>query len=141
MNSGLTYGPTYDLTGSKFQNFCIFILMSRYLLFFILSMFLFSCKKKNSIASLRETHWNLFYRNNNTFTFYALSEIYFKANDSVENERNFDTLRGAWTQSEDNMAIYFDNGDEYTGKLITNDSLAGTLTASGNHGDWYAKKQ
>src|SRR4051812_24846354 len=94
--------------------------------FIFIAVVLISCKKENNAAttSLRETHWNLFYKNNNTFTFFAQSEIYFKSNDSAENDRNFDTIRGSWSQSNASVNIHFNNGDAYTGKVITSDSIS-----------------
>ena len=104
----------------------------------------FSCKKKsddNNLSVLNETHWKLYYKNNNTFSFYAASEIYFKENKSIDNYRNFDTLYGEWSENSNIVIIDFNNGDSYSGTLITNDSISGTLTATGSNGVWYATKK
>lgn len=105
---------------------------------------LFSCKKNcdnNSPNSLSETKWNLYFKNNNTFDFFAESDLYFKENKTIENYRNFDTVYGNWVANENTLTINFNNGDKYIGTLITNDSISGTLTAAGNNGVWYATKK
>lgn len=100
-----------------------------------------SCKKCNDdTIGLTGSRWNLFFKNNSTFTFYAEAELNFKTNSSVENYRNFDTLTGNWLLENNTISIAFNNGDQYNGILITSDSISGTLTASGNNGFWYATK-
>ena len=110
---------------------------------FSLSLLLFSCKKKCTYipVSLSETHWDLYFKNNSSFTFYATSLLYFKANDSIYNYRNFDTVSGTWNVNQDIVYIDFVNGDKYSGNIISDDSINGTLTASGNSGVWYAEKK
>ena len=111
---------------------------------FILSLLLafFSCKKNedNNAATiaLSETHWNLHYKYNNTFNFFAVSNLYFKQNNTIDNYRNFDTISGAWSAIKDSVTLNFSNGEKYTGTAITDDSISGTLTAIGNTGVWYA---
>lgn len=118
------------------------VMKKAFILFLTLSIF--SCKKGciegEQAFQLNETKWDLFFKNNNTFSFYAKSEIYFKENKTIENYRNFDTIYGTWTSTENNLSINFNNGDKYIGSLITSDSISGTLTSAGNNGVWYATK-
>ena len=116
----------------------------KYVIIVSISMFFFSCKKCKdnfSVVSLPETKWDLYYKNNSTFTFYAKSLIYFKENKSIDNYRNFDTVTGNWEVNENIVSINFDSGDKYSGEVFTDDSISGTLTASGYNGVWYAKKR
>ncbi len=118
--------------------------MPRFSLFLtiVVASLLFSCKKNcHSVISLQETHWDLYFKNNSSFNFYATSDLYFKADKTAENYRNFDTVLGNWSQDNSAVSISFNTGDQYTGTIITNDSISGTLTASGNDGVWYAKKR
>jgi hypothetical protein len=105
----------------------------------------FSCKKKcadhTSTISLNETRWNLHYKNNTTFNFYAESELYFKQNQTVYNYRNFDTIAGNWNANARTVTLNFNNGDQFSGTAITSDSISGTLTAAGNNGVWYATRK
>lgn len=105
-------------------------------------LIVFSCKK-NCVdkAQLNETHWNLYFKNNNTFNFYAEAELYFKEDKSAINYRNFDTIYGDWITKENTVTINFKSGEKYTGNIITNDSISGTLTTAGNSGIWYATKK
>jgi hypothetical protein len=106
------------------------------------SLLLFSCKKCDPVAaSLNNTQWTLHYKNNSSFTFFAVSNLRFGGDASVLNYRNFDTVAGVWTQSEKVVSIQFDNGDAYSGSLVTDDSLSGTLTASASSGVWHAVKK
>ncbi len=113
-----------------------------FILFFVLITF--SCiKHQNDNAasiSLSETYWKLYYKNNTSFDFYAKSNLYFKQNNLVDNSRNFDTIPGTWSVNTNKVSINFNNGDKYTGTAITNDSMVGTLSASGNNGVWYATR-
>jgi hypothetical protein len=106
---------------------------------------LFSCKKHNddntSSIILNDTRWNLHYKNNNTFSFFAESELFFKQNKNIDNYRNFDTISGNWSATNNTITINFNNGDKYTGTAISNDSISGTLTASGSNGTWYAVRK
>ncbi|MFN8238543.1 MAG: hypothetical protein U0T77_10270 [Chitinophagales bacterium] len=116
----------------------------RYLLFIFCTILLLSAckKKKTTVADFTGTHWRLHFKNNPTFSFFAESELFFKDATNVDNYRNFDTLYGTWAVDDDNnLSVKFDNGDLYTGTLITDDSLSGTLKASGNNGVWNARKQ
>ena len=103
----------------------------------------FSCKKNcdSNANELNETHWNLYFKNNQTFNFYAESELYFIENKTIENYRNFYTIYGNWIVSGNTLSINFNNGDKYLGSLFTNDSISGTLTTVGNNGVWYATKK
>lgn len=111
-----------------------------FILFFL--FMIFSCKKnndgQNTSFSLSETNWKLYYKQNTTFNFYALSKLYFKQNNTVDNYRNFDTISGTWTLNTKEVYFNLDNGDKFKGTAITNDSISGTLIASGNNGVWYA---
>ncbi|HRH57844.1 MAG TPA: hypothetical protein PLS10_09335 [Chitinophagales bacterium] len=112
-----------------------------FIIFVILSVL--SCKKKTEDItglSLGETNWNLHFKNNNTFSFFAISHLYFKENKDVYNYRSADTISGKWKSSGSSVTITFNNGDIYNGSAVTSDSLTGTLTASGNNGVWYATK-
>lgn len=110
---------------------------------FILFLSIFiSCKKcKENSISLTNSRWDLFFKNNSTFTFYAESELYFITSNSVLNYRNFDTLSGNWILDNNKLSIEFNNDDQYTSDYISQDSLSGTLKASGNNGVWYAKRK
>lgn len=102
-----------------------------------------SCKKEtpdNGLA-FSNTNWNLYFKHNSSFTFYAQSRLAFDANKGVTNFRFSDTLTGDWTSMGNAVTINFSNGDTYKGTAITADSLSGTLTASGSEGVWYATKQ
>lgn len=107
------------------------------------SLFLFSCKKCKhpAVSSLRETQWDLYFKNNSSFTFYAHSTLYFRGDDSIFNYRNFDTVSGTWNENSNHVSIDFNNGDRYSGTILSTDSISGTLSASGNQGIWYAKKK
>lgn len=115
----------------------------KYLFPIALSVFLLSCRKcKHApVLSLQDSSWQLHFKNNSTFTFYAEAMLYFRADDSVFDYRNFDTLKGRWRQDQNQVYMNFNNGDAYSGTIQTADSLSGTLTASGNNGDWYALKK
>ena len=115
----------------------------RKLYFLSLILMFFSCKKNcdNNANELNETHWNLYFKNNQTFNFFAESDLYFKENKSIENYRNFDTVYGSWNTSGNTLNINFNSGDKYVGSLITKDSISGTLTTAGNNGVWYATKK
>lgn len=112
-----------------------------------ISVFIFcaiACKKHTQEPSglpLGETNWNLHFKNNNTFTFFAESHLYFKSSKDVENFRSVDTIAGTWKSAGHEVTITFNNGDIYTGTAITSDSISGTLSASGNNGVWYAIKR
>ena len=109
--------------------------------FLILSVL--SCKKKtDDVAGLAlgETNWNLYFKNNSTFSFFAESHLYFKENKDVINYRSADTVSGKWKSIGSSVKITFDNGDIYNGSAVNSDSISGTLTASGNSGIWYATK-
>ena len=113
-----------------------------FILFLVLSIF--SCKKKaedDNGLPLGETNWNLHFKNNSTFSFYAESKLYFLIDSSVKNYRSADTISGTWKSKANTVTISFNNGDIYTGSAITADSIYGTLTASGNNGVWYATKR
>ena len=113
-----------------------------FFIFMILSVL--SCKKKTQDdigLPLGETNWALHFKNNSTFTYFAESYLYFKANKEVNNYRNADTVSGTWKSVSKNVTITFNNGDIYNGTAVTAESIAGTLTASGNNGTWYAIKQ
>lgn len=111
------------------------------ILFVVIS--LFSCKKESIETGypLGGSSWTLYFKNNPTFTFYAESQLYFAADNKVINNRNADTLTGFWETKNNAVTIQFDNDDVYLGTIFTNDSIAGTLTASGNNGNWYAIRQ
>jgi hypothetical protein len=114
----------------------------KYLVLLLLATSILSCKKKcASTISLADTQWDLYFKNNNTFNFFAKSLVRFNKNDSAYNYRNFDTIAGTWKQNNAFMEIDFANGDVYTGIIATSDSISGTLTASGNNGVWYAIKE
>ena len=109
-----------------------------YLLFVAASIF--SCKKND--INLSETRWTLYYKHNPTFNFYAKSDIYFKNENLVENDRNFDTLTGTWFADKKKLNIYFTNDDRYEGTIVNSDSMTGTLLLPhGDHGVWYAKRK
>ncbi len=113
-----------------------------FILFLVLACF--SCNKnvqEDLGLPLGETKWNLYFKNNSTFSFFAQSQLHFNSNKSVKNYRNFDSLTGTWKSKTDIVTINFDNGDIYNGTAITIDSISGILTASGNNGIWYAIKQ
>ncbi len=117
--------------------------MQRIFIFF-LAIGLFSCKKKTEVNNgfpLAETNWSLHFKNNSTFTFYAQSQLSFYADSSVKNYRSSDTISGRWRTKSNAVSINFANGDVYTGTVITDDSLSGILSASGNSGDWYATRR
>jgi len=99
-----------------------------------------SCKKekKENGLLLSNSSWNLYFKHNSTFNFYAQSHLYFDSDKKVTNFRNADTLHGEWESKGNNLSIIFNNGDKYNGNAITPDSLSGTLIASGNNGVWYA---
>lgn len=110
-----------------------------FILFLVIGIF--SCKKKADVVNgypLSGTNWNLHFRNSPIFSFYAQSALSFNSDSSVQNFRSSDTVSGKWKTKSNDVTINFNNGDIYTGTVITDDSLAGTLTASGNNGDWYA---
>lgn len=111
------------------------------LLFCIIAIATISCKKKKNEEtsfSLKNTNWQLYYKSNNTFNFFALSHLSFKADYSVINYRNSDTLSGTWELDNSAVSVYYRNGDVYKGTLITTDSMSGTFTAFGSNGIWYA---
>lgn len=113
----------------------------RNLFILICILSIISCKKNknNNLAfTLNETNWNLFFKTNTTFDFYAKSSLYFRQDNTVDNYRNFDTLSSTWTLDANTVAFNFSNGEKYIGTVITIDSIAGTLTSSGNNGVWYA---
>lgn len=110
----------------------------------LLLLSVFSCKKKtdnNTGFPFGGTNWNLHFKNNPTFSFFAESELYFDSDTSVQNYRNVDTVSGSWKSTPTTVTIDFYNGDVYNGTVITNDSISGTLSASGNSGVWYATRR
>lgn len=112
--------------------------MKNILLLIIVST-LFSCKKD---INLSETHWTVYFKHNSTFNYYAVSEFYFKNNDSVYNYRNFDTIKGRWILNNKKLNIDFLNDDKYEGNVVSSDSISGALLLpSGDHGVWYAKRK
>ncbi len=120
-----------------------FVYLSMRLLFMsIILLSLISCKKETTTTgiSLSNTNWELHFKNNSTFSFYAQSRLIFDENNHVNNFRFSDTLTGVWNSEGNSVILQFSNGDIYKGKAITVDSLSGTLTASGNSGIWYAIK-
>lgn len=103
-----------------------------------------SCKKESADdtgLALGETNWELHFKNNSSFTFFAVSQLYFKANRDVDNYRSADSVSGTWKSKSNTVIISFDNGDVYTGTAITPDSISGALSASGNNGIWYALRR
>lgn len=113
------------------------------LFFTFLILSVLSCKKKTEDDNglpLGETSWNLHFKNNSTFSFFAESNLYFKENKDVYNYRSADTISGTWKSTGNSVIITFDNGDIYNGAAVTSDSITGTLSASGNNGIWYATK-
>ncbi|HOY41208.1 MAG TPA: hypothetical protein PK546_06260 [Chitinophagales bacterium] len=115
------------------------------LLFSLVIFINISCKKGciegEQGLPLENTNWNLYFKNNSTFTFFAESQLYFNANKEVVNYRSADTINGNWESSNSDVTLTFSNGDIYNGTAITSDSISGTLTASGNNGIWYATKR
>ena len=114
--------------------------------FFFLLIILgaFSCKKNtddNTGFPFSGTNWNLYFKNNNTFTFFAESELYFTSDTTVQNYRSSDTVSGRLKSTPTTVTINFEDGDVYNGTIITNDSISGTLSASGNSGVWYATRR
>ena len=102
-----------------------------------------ACKKEKNATgiSLSNTNWELHFKNNSTFSFYAQSRLVFDGNNHVNNFRFSDTPSGTWNAVGDAVTLQFTNGDTYNGKAITADSLSGTLTAYGSSGLWYAIKK
>ncbi len=112
------------------------------------SIVILSCEKNNSNNTtvinqypLSGTNWDLYYKSNSTFTFYALSKIDFKSDSTCLNYRNFDTLVGTWRQNNASLNISFSNGDKYNGTFYSIDSITGTTVVTGNNGLWYANKK
>lgn len=115
----------------------------RVLVISLLLLAMASCKKEKASQglALNNTNWELHFKNNSTFSFYAQSRLIFDENKRVSNFRFSDTLVGAWISEENTVTLQFTNGDTYKGKAITSDSLSGTLTAYGSSGVWYAIKK
>ncbi len=123
---------------------CNFVYLSMRVLFIsVIILSLISCKKEKNAKgiSLSNTNWELHFKNNSTFSFYAQSRLVFDGNNHVNNFRFSDTLSGTWNAVGDAVTLQFTNGDTYNGKAITADSLSGTLTAYGSSGLWYAIKK
>ncbi len=112
------------------------------ILLLISSVILFSCKKKNTLdgVNFNNTHWNLFYKNGPTFTFYAKTHLFLKDNLDFENYGNVDTTYGTW-RTDDHLYLKFNNGAYYTSDFISSDSLNGTIFVNGIYGDWYATRR
>lgn len=102
--------------------------------------FLASCKEENEEADfpLGETNWQLYFKHNNTFSFFAESVLSFSDNNTVLNYRNADTVSGIWNTKGKTLTINFEDGDVYLGNIILDDSISGILSASNNNGIWYA---
>jgi uncharacterized protein (DUF2147 family) len=108
-----------------------------------LALSLFSCKKKSIETgyALGETNWTLYFKNNSSFSFYAVSQLSFYTDYKVKNFRSADTILGTWKTKNNAVSINFESGDVYTGTIFSDDSISGSLTASGSNGDWYAIRQ
>src|SRR4051812_15374352 len=114
------------------------------ILFFSILLLLFSCKKKcdnMNVISLSETNWDLYFKNNPAFTFFAKTHLYLKQDSTFDNYEAFDSTYGKWSQNNTDIKFNFDNGARYSGSIITADSLSGTLTVAGSNGVWYALKK
>ncbi|HNM31641.1 MAG TPA: hypothetical protein PKM51_02730 [Chitinophagales bacterium] len=114
----------------------------RVLVISLLLLAMAACKKEKASQglALNNTNWELHFKNNPSFSFFAKSQLVFDGNKRVSNFRFSDTLVGTWNTEGNAVTLQFTNGDTYKGKAITADSLSGTLTASGNSGVWYAIK-
>lgn len=109
---------------------------------FILCLGLLSCKKKHTVngVNFSETHWDLYFKNGPTFSFYGKTHLYLKSNLSLLNYGLTDTTSGTW-RTDDNLHLKLDNGADYTSTYIAPDSLRGILFVNGVNGDWYAKRR
>lgn len=118
--------------------------MKKYPILLLFTVSFFSCKKncaKINDENISETHWDLFYKYNSTFTFFAQSKLYFKSDNTVQNFRSADTTEGSWSQNNSAIELKFTNGEQLNGFLINTDSLSGTSKVAGNTGVWYAIKK